>query len=99
MKLLPFTLLTILVSSCNSGRPSFTNMDAVELAAYNRGLPAEKQIFCVEEATSSSYIRRRVCQSFEEWMVQNEQNAMKLDVLNSRPGFSLPNSIQDGPRG
>lgn len=97
MKSLLLVCLAIIVSACNSNKPSFIGMSEVELAAYNRGLPPEKQIFCVQEANSSSYIRRRSCQSFEDWVQQNERAAMTLDVLNSRPSFSLPNSIQDGP--
>lgn len=97
MKLLLLAGLTTLLFNCSSSRPSFATMNDMELAAYNRGLPPEQQVFCVQETNSSSFIRRRVCQSFEEWVQQNEQNAMTLDVLNSRPAYSLPNSIQDGP--
>jgi hypothetical protein len=72
-------------------------MSAIELAAHNRGLPAEEQVFCVREADSSTYIRKLVCQSYEGWLEHNERAAMTVDVLNSRPNYSLPNSIQNGP--
>jgi len=97
MKPLLLVGLAILVSSCTTNRPSFANMNGAELAAYNRGMPAEKQIHCVQNADSSTYIRKRICQSYEDWMLQNERAAMTLDVLNSRPSYSLPNSIEDGP--
>ncbi len=97
MKFLLLVFLAIIVSSCSSNKPSFTSMSELELAEYNRGLPPEKQVFCLQEADSSTYIRRRSCQSFEDWVQQNERAAMTLDVLNSRPSFSLPSSIQDGP--
>ncbi len=97
MRLLLLAGLAILVSTCNSDRPSVVNMSEIELAVYNNSQPAEKRVFCVQETSSSTFIRKRVCQSYEDWVQQNEQNAMTLDVLNSRPSYSLPNSIQDGP--
>lgn len=97
MRHMLYIALALVLSSCNSGRPSFVNMNEAELAAYNRGQPPEKQIFCVTQSSSSSFIRRRSCQSFEDWVTENERAAMTLDVLNSRPAYSLPNSIQDGP--
>lgn len=87
----------IIVTACSTASPSFVNMSEVELAAHNRGLPAEEQVFCVREADSSTFIRKRVCQSYEGWLEHNERAAMTLEVLNSRPNYSLPNSIQDGP--
>ena len=97
MKSLSSACLALLVAACSNNSPSFTSMSEVELAAYNRGLPPEKQVFCVQETNSSTFIRKRSCQSIEDWVQQNERAAMTLDVLNSRPSFSLPNSIQDGP--
>ena len=87
----------IIVTACSNNSPSFLNMSAIELAAHNRGLPAEEQVFCVRDADSSTYIRKRVCQSYEDWLQHNVRAAMTIDVLNSRPNYRLPNSIQDGP--
>ena len=87
----------IIVTACSNNSPSFVNMSAIELAAHNRGLPAEERVFCVREADSSTYIRKLVCQSYEGWLEHNERAAMTVDVLNSRPNYSLPNSIQNGP--
>ena len=97
MKYLLLAGLAIVVSACSSNGPSFTSMTAVKLAAYNRELPPEKHVYCVQEADTSTYIRRSICRSYEDWVVLNERAAMTLDVLNSRPNYSLPNSIQDGP--
>ena len=97
MKLLLLTGLAILLSTCNSDRPSFVNMNEFELAVYNNGQPAEKKVFCLQETNSSSYIRKRVCRSYEDWMQQNEKNAATLDILNSRPSYSPADSINDGP--
>ncbi len=98
MKYLLLAGLAVIVSSCatNNG-PSFVSMSEIELAAYNRELPPEKHVFCVHEADTSTFIRKRICRSYEDWVAHNERAAMTLDVLNSRPSFSLPNSIQDGP--
>ena len=95
MKSLLLVSAAIIVTACSNNSPSFVNMSAIELAAHNRGLPAEEQVFCVREADSSTYIRKRVCQSYEEWLEHNERAVMALDVLNSRPNYSLPNSIQN----
>lgn len=98
MKSLLLVSTAIIVTACSNNSPSFFSMSATELAAHNRGLPAEEQVFCVREADSSTYIRKRVCQSYEEWLEHNERAAMTVDVLNSRPNYSLPNSIQNESR-
>jgi hypothetical protein len=97
MKSLLLVSAAIIVTACSNNSPSFISMSEIELAAHNRDLPAEEQIFCVSEADSSTFIRKRVCQSYEGWLEHNERAAMTLDVLNSRPNYILPNSIQDGP--
>jgi hypothetical protein len=97
MKSLLLVIAAIIVTACSNNRPSFVNMSEIELAAHNRGLHAEEQVFCVREADSSSYIRKRICNSYNGWIEHNQRAAMTLDVLNSRPNYSLPNSIQDGP--
>jgi hypothetical protein len=97
MKSLLLVIAAIIVTACSNNRPSIVNMSEIELATHNRGLPAEEQVFCVREADSSSYIRKRICNSYNGWIEHNQKTAMTLDVLNSRPNYSLPNSIQDGP--
>ena len=99
MKLLLLAGLAVFISACsvNGDRPSFTSMNEVELATYNRSQPAEKKVFCAQEPTSSTFIRKRVCQSYEDWMQQNERNAATLDILNSRPSYSPADTVNDGP--
>ena len=97
MKSLLLVSAAIIVTAYSNNSPSLLNMSAIELAAHNRGLSAEEQVFCVREADSSTYIRKLVCQSYEGWLEHNERAAMTVDVLNSRPNYSLPNSIQNGP--
>jgi hypothetical protein len=87
--------LAIIVSACSSNAPSFSRMNEVDLAAYNRQQPPEKHIYCVNEGDTSTFIRKRICRSYEDWIVHNERAAMTLEVLNSRPNYSLPNSIQE----
>jgi len=95
MKYLLLAGLAFIVSSCaaNDG-PSFATMSELELLAYNRGLPPEKHVFCLQEADSSSFIRRRICRSYEDWITHNEQSAMTLDVLHTPPNATLPGSIR-----
>ena len=72
-------------------------MNGVDLAAYNRELPPERHVYCVQEADTSTCIRKSICRSYEDSVALNERAAMTLDLLNSRPNYGLPNSIQDGP--
>jgi hypothetical protein len=98
MKTLPIIAVVTFISACSSNSPSHTNMSATELAAYNLELPPELQIHCVREATPSSYIRKRKCQSYEDWLTQNERAAARLEVLNTRRSYNIPDTIlQDGP--
>jgi len=97
MKYLLLTGFALAVTGCSSNGPSFISMNAMELAAYNRDLPPEKHVYCVQEADTSTYIRKNICRSYEDWVAHNERAAMTLDVLNSWPDYSLPNSIQNDP--
>ena len=100
MKFLLLIGLGVFLSVCSSNTPSFATMSEAELATYNRSQPAEKQIFCRESTSTSTFIRRRVCQSFEDWVAANERAAMTIDVLDTDANARMPTSIlQDGPRG
>ena len=50
MKSLLLVSAAIIVTACSNNSPSFLNMSAIELAAHNRGLPAEEQVFCVRDS-------------------------------------------------
>ena len=95
MKYLLLASLATVFSVCSS--PSFTNINGVELAAYSRELPPEKHVYCVQEADMFTYIRKSICRSCEDWVAFNGRAAMTLDLLNSRPNYGQPNSIQNGP--
>ena len=47
MKSLLLVSAAIIVTAYNNNSPSLLNMSAIELAAHNRGLPTEEQVFCV----------------------------------------------------
>lgn len=98
MKILPFAALGLVITACASTGPSFANMSEVELAAYNESLPMEEKVYCVREADTSSFIRRRTCRTVADWVRHNERTAMQLEVLNSPASYNLPGTIlQDGP--
>ena len=96
MKNLLLASLMITMTACANNGPSFVNMSEVELAAYNRELPAEQRVYCVVEATTSTFIRKRVCRTYEDWLAHNERELMRLDVLNSRPSTGLQRTVRDG---
>lgn len=87
------------LAACGNTPPSFANMSEEELAAYNQTQPLEKMIHCVQEAQTSTYIRKKICRTVMEWVRHNERQAMALDVLNSPAGFGFPDrgAIRDGP--
>lgn len=89
MKYFLLMSLTIIVSACSSIGPSFTSMNELELAAYNRERPPEKHVYCVKEADTSSFIRKRTCRTYGDWIAHNERAWMYIDVLNSRPNTVL----------
>ena len=95
MKPLTLACLAIIVAACSSNGPSFLSMSEVELAAYNRGQLPGKQVYCVQEADSSSFIRKRSCQTYEDWMEHNEKSAMTVDLLNSRPDYNQPSPSEN----
>jgi len=89
--------LCCMVSACQNPPRSFASMTEEELFAYNRGQPILKQVYCVREATSSSYIKKRRCRSVEDWVEHNNRAAMTLDVLDvGGDSYNLPDSINDG---
>ena len=86
MKLLGNTLVLAVLASaftaCQNQPISFASMSEEELYAYNVDKPLLEQVFCVEEKTTSSYIRKRRCQSLERIINERSTVDMKFDVLN-----------------
>lgn len=86
MSLMRKTLILSIVvgglAACQSQPLSFASMSEEELFAYNSEKPLLQQVICVEEQTTSSYIRKRRCQSIEQLVSERTAGAMKLQVLN-----------------
>ena len=85
MKYLLLMSLAIIVSACSSTGPSFTSMNELELVLYNRERPPEEHVYCVKEADVSSFIRKRSCRTYEDWIAHNERTWMYINVLNTEP--------------
>ena len=86
MKLLRNTLILAVFASaftaCQSQPLSFASMSEEELYAYNLDKPVLQQVVCVEEKTTSSYIRKRRCQSLQQIITSRSTVDMQLEVLN-----------------
>lgn len=82
-------------SGCQNVQPSFVNMSEDEILAYNQSKPYLQRILCVQETTTSSYIRKRKCLTYENMIYHNEKSSMTLEVMNSAPVFAFPGSIRD----
>ncbi len=99
MKAILVMSCAMLIAACQNTGPSFANMSEVELAAYNEDRPMEVKVYCVREADTSTYIRKRTCRTVADWVRHNERSAMALDVLNMPTSYNLPGTmIQDGPQ-
>ena len=87
MKTLRLVLLLSTVSllgACNLNpeQPAFVNMSDEELYAYNLEKPLKDQVYCRTETTTSTYIRKRRCNTVLAWVQEIENNAASLQVLN-----------------
>lgn len=76
-----FALVSAL-AACQSAPQRFASMSEEELFAYNTEQPLLKQVICVREQTTSSYIRKRRCQSIQQLMNERASSAAMLNVLN-----------------
>jgi len=65
-------------------------MSEEELLSFNQSKPYLERIVCYEEATTSTFIRKRKCMSYEKALYHNERAGMSLDVLNSAPVYHFP---------
>lgn len=76
-----FTLVSAL-AACQTPPQRFASMSEEELFAYNAEQPLLKQVICVKEQTTSSYIRKRSCQSIQQLVNERASAGAMLDVLN-----------------
>lgn len=70
------------LAACQTTPQRFASMSEEELFAYNAEQPLLKQVICVKEQTTSSYIRKRSCQSIQQIMNERASAGSMLDVLN-----------------
>lgn len=61
---------------------TFENMSEAELLAYNKDRPILEQVYCVKEARTSTRIRKTYCDTVEDWVLYNQQQQSRLDVLS-----------------
>lgn len=98
-KLTTLASLCLIVSACQFAPASFTSMNDSELIAYNAGKPVMEQVICTAEATTSTFIRKRRCKTYEEIIHHNEKAMMTLEVMNTgEAGFKPRTMLNDGPR-
>ena len=79
------TVLGLILAGCTVPQ-TFENMSEQELLAYNKDRPILEQIYCVKEARTSSRIRKTYCDTVEDWVLYNQRQASRLDVLAVRGG-------------
>jgi hypothetical protein len=89
-------LCALLLTGCiASDRPRFISMSEAEIYAYNQERPLMKKVYCFEEDTTSSYIRRRQCMTVEEYVYRLERSVLALDVLQPTSGLGIFSSSRD----
>ena len=82
----------LILAGCSTPK-TFENMSEQELLAYNKDRPILEQVYCVKQARTSTHIRKTYCDTVEDWVMYNQRQASKLDVLSAGPepglsGFS-----------
>lgn len=60
----------------------FENMSEQEILAYNKDRPILEQVYCVKEARTSTRIRKTYCDTVEDWVLYNQREQSRLDVLS-----------------
>lgn len=70
------------LAACQTNSQSFASMSEEELFAYNAEQPLLRQVICVKEQTTSSYIRKRNCQSIQRILNERSSSGAMLNVLN-----------------
>jgi hypothetical protein len=68
--------------ACGSIPPNFANMSEEELHAYNLQQPLMQQVICLEEQTTSSYIRKRRCNTLQQLYNARSNADLALGVLD-----------------
>ena len=89
-RILVSLFLLLILSSCGNTPRTFTfeRMSDEEIYAYNEGLPLRSQVYCINEASVTSRIKRRNCKTYLEWTEYNTSAISTLNVLNAGMGIS-----------
>lgn len=82
VKLLSIAITGLLLAACGNLPPNFATMSEEELHAYNLQQPLMNQVICMEEQTTSSYIRKRRCRTLMQIYNARANADMALNVLN-----------------
>lgn len=81
-KLLTLLFASAVLMACGTMPTHFAGMSEEELYAYNLSKPFPEQIICQEEKTTSSYIRKRRCQTVQQFINERANSDMALNVLD-----------------
>lgn len=82
MKPLLIGLSTVVIVAGCATPQTFENMTEQEILAYNKDKPVLEQVYCVKEARTSSRIRKTYCDTVEDWVLYNQREALRLEVLS-----------------
>jgi len=84
IKYLSLIIASVAVAACTTtDTREFERLSPAELAEYNRPLPMEEKVYCVEETRTGSHIRRRHCNTLLEIMTQMEKTVSQATVLST----------------
>ena len=75
-------LCTVLLLAGCTTPIAFENMTEQELLAYNKDRPILEQVYCVKESRTSTHIRKTYCDTVEDWVLYNQRQQSRLDVLS-----------------
>lgn len=85
MKLLRFPFLIgcgFVLAACQIPEANFLTMSEEELYRYNAERPVMEQVVCRKEASTSTFIRKKQCQTVSQIVYGLSDSVMALDVLN-----------------
>ena len=79
--LLAIVATNLLLTAC-AIPVTFESMTSEQLYAYNEDKPVLEQVYCTKEARTSSRIRKTYCDTVEGWVLHNQREASKLQVMS-----------------
>ncbi|MCI5105900.1 MAG: hypothetical protein MRY76_04245 [Pseudomonadales bacterium] len=82
IRLLAIAGMSLVLLACGSIPPNFSSMSEEELHAWNLQQPLMQQVICLEEQTTSSYIRKRRCNTLQQLYNARANADLALGVLD-----------------